>query len=102
VYQKTGRLKLAEYHFRRALSINPSNVVLYCCVGTVMERRGDLEGALGVFERSLEIDEENKMARFRKARVLMGLQRYEVSLFDCAWRGLCFPLPFADVHFLAN
>lgn len=50
-----------------------------------MERRGDLEGALSVFERSLEIDEENKMARFRKARVLMGLQRYEVSLFDCAW-----------------
>lgn len=93
MYQKTGRLKLAEYHFRRALSINPSNVVLYCCVGTVMERRGDLEGALGVFERSLEIDEENKMARFRKARVLMGLQRYEVSLFDCAWRRLCFPLP---------
>lgn len=37
VYQKTGKLQLAEYHFRRALAINPSNVVLYCCVGTVSD-----------------------------------------------------------------
>lgn len=35
VYQKMGKTRFAEYHFRRALEINPSNVVLYCCVGTV-------------------------------------------------------------------
>ena len=44
-----------------------------------MEKRGDLPGALEVFEKALEIDEENKMARFRKARVLMGMERYHVS-----------------------
>lgn len=44
-----------------------------------MEKRGDLPGALDVFEKALEIDEENKMARFRKARVLMGMERYHVS-----------------------
>lgn len=104
VYQKTGRLKLAEYHFRRALAINPSNIVLYCCVGTVsrvspicligitqlitclaasqvVEKRGDLKGALQVFERALSIDPKNKMSRFRKGRVLMGLRRYQVRRF---------------------
>jgi hypothetical protein len=59
-----------------------------------MERRGDLEGALGVFERSLEIDEGNKMARFRKARVLMGLQRYDVSP-DSAVALACFYVFFS-------
>lgn len=43
-----------------------------------MEKRGDLKGALDVFEKALLIDPKNKMARFRKARVLMGLKRYEV------------------------
>ena len=39
VYQKMGKMRFAEYHFQRALEINPSNVVLYCCVGTVSMRR---------------------------------------------------------------
>ena len=47
----------------------------------VMEKRGDLPGALEVFEKALEIDEDNKMARFRKARVLMGMERYHVSRY---------------------
>lgn len=47
----------------------------------VMEKRGDLPGALEVFEKALEIDEDNKMAGFRKARVLMGMERYHVSRY---------------------
>jgi hypothetical protein len=35
VYTKTGKYRLAEYHFRKAAEINPSNAMLICCVGTV-------------------------------------------------------------------
>jgi hypothetical protein len=53
-----------------------------------MEKRGDLSGALEVFEKALEIDEENKMARFRKARVLMGMERYHVSCYSRSSRAI--------------
>ena len=32
---KTGRLRLAEYHFRKAIEINPTNAMLVSCVGAV-------------------------------------------------------------------
>lgn len=35
VYLKTGKLKYAEHHFRRAAEINPTNAVLLCCIGMV-------------------------------------------------------------------
>ena len=35
VYMKTGKYRLAEYHFRRASEISPSNAMLLLCVGTV-------------------------------------------------------------------
>lgn len=96
-----GKTRFAEYHFRRALEINPSNVVIYCCVGTVgrfsvwmreherltgptvfqiVEKRGDLEKALNLYEKALEITPANKMARFRKARVLIGMKQYTASV----------------------
>ncbi|KAJ9126244.1 hypothetical protein QFC24_001969 [Naganishia onofrii] len=80
VYQKMGKTRYAEYHFRRALEINPSNVVLYCCVGTIVEKRGDLGKALEVYEKALEISPNNKMARFRKIRVMIGLKQYKKAL----------------------
>ncbi|KAJ9094314.1 hypothetical protein QFC19_007999 [Naganishia cerealis] len=80
VYQKMGKTRYAEYHFRRALEINPSNVVLYCCVGTIVEKRGNLGKALEVYEKALEISPDNKMARFRKVRVMIGLKQYKKAL----------------------
>jgi hypothetical protein len=35
VYMKTGKLRLAEYHFQKAVAINPSNAMLVSCVGAV-------------------------------------------------------------------
>lgn len=35
VYMQTGKYRLAEYHFRKAAEINPTNATLVCCVGSV-------------------------------------------------------------------
>lgn len=32
---QTGKYRLAEYHFRKAVDINPTNATLVCCVGSV-------------------------------------------------------------------
>ena len=35
IYYKQEKFNLAEIHYRKALSINPSSSVLYCHVGVV-------------------------------------------------------------------
>lgn len=32
---QTGKYRLAEYHFRKAVEINPTNATLVCCIGSV-------------------------------------------------------------------
>lgn len=32
---QTGKYRLAEFHFRRAVEINPTNATLVCCIGSV-------------------------------------------------------------------
>lgn len=43
-----------------------------------MEKRGDLAKALKLYEQALEITPSNKMARFRKVRVMIGMKQYDV------------------------
>jgi len=35
VYAKTGKLRHAEHHYRRAADINPTNAVLLSSIGSV-------------------------------------------------------------------
>lgn len=37
IYYKQEKFNLAEVHFRKALSINPSSSVLYCHIGVVSQ-----------------------------------------------------------------
>jgi hypothetical protein len=39
VYAKTGKLRHAEHHYRRAADINPSNAVLLSSIGSVSHFR---------------------------------------------------------------
>jgi tetratricopeptide (TPR) repeat protein len=49
-------------------------------VPQIVEKRGDLPKALELYEQALEITPGNKMARFRKVRVMIGMKQYDVSL----------------------
>ncbi|KAJ1965125.1 anaphase-promoting complex subunit cdc27 [Dipsacomyces acuminosporus] len=51
VYLRLGKLDLAEYHFTRALALNPQNPLLLQSAGVLYESRKDYESALKVYER---------------------------------------------------
>lgn len=38
-YLRTSKVRLAEYHYRKALEIHPQNAVLLGCVGMVSQLR---------------------------------------------------------------
>ncbi|KAJ2851114.1 anaphase-promoting complex subunit cdc27 [Coemansia brasiliensis] len=50
-YLRLGKADLAEYHFKRALALNPQNPLLLQSAGAVYEHRKDYPQALKVYER---------------------------------------------------
>jgi len=81
-YLRMSKLRLAEYHYRRASDIHPTNAVLLGCVGMAVERRGANEEALSLFARAVQICPENALVRYRRAKILIGLKQYEAALKD--------------------
>lgn len=85
VYTKIGKYPNAETHYRTAASINPSNAVLTCAIGTVVERNGDEdapEQALKYYDKACRLAPRNALSRFKKARCLMSLNRPEEALVE--------------------
>lgn len=85
VYTKIGKYQIAETHYRTAASINPSNAVLTCAIGTVVERNGDGDGpeqALRFYDKACRLAPRNALSRFKKARCLMTLNRPEEALVE--------------------
>ncbi|KZT52482.1 TPR-like protein [Calocera cornea HHB12733] len=81
-YLKQMKFRMAEYHFRKAVDLNPSNAVLVCCVGTVLEKRGQRENALKVYDTAHALAPTSAMVLFRRAKVLVELQRYQDAVRD--------------------
>lgn len=100
VYLKTGKYSLAEYHFRRALDINRTNATLVCCVGTVLEKLHRWKEAYEMYDRAAVLAPDSPLVRFKRVRLLVKLQHYEVrstvlpSHPDLAVRPACSPLVF--------
>ncbi|KAL4889208.1 hypothetical protein BDV59DRAFT_187124 [Aspergillus ambiguus] len=82
VYDKMGKLDFAEQHFRNAASINPTNAVLICCIGLVLEKMDNPKAALIQYGRACSIAPHSVLARFRKARALMKLQELKLALAE--------------------
>jgi anaphase-promoting complex subunit 3 len=82
VYDKMGKLDFAEQHFRNAASINPTNAVLICCIGLVLEKMNNPKAALIQYGRACSLAPHSVLARFRKARALMKLQELKLALTD--------------------
>ncbi|GLA21021.1 anaphase-promoting complex subunit cdc27 [Aspergillus niger] len=82
VYDKMGKLEFAEQHFRNAANINPTNAVLICCIGLVLEKMNNPRGALAQYGRACQLAPHSVLARFRKARVLMKLSELKLALTE--------------------
>ena len=82
VFEKQGKYAFAEQHFRTAASINPTNAVLVCCIGEVLEKLKNPKAALIHYSRACELSEKSTLWRFKKARVLMTLHEPERALVE--------------------
>lgn len=72
VYEKLGNYDKAHHHFLAASQIHPTNAVLICCIGTVLEKQKSIMAALACFTRATELAPRVAQARFRKARALLA------------------------------
>ncbi|KZT69078.1 TPR-like protein [Daedalea quercina L-15889] len=81
-YMRMSKLRLADYHYRKAAQIHPQNAVLLGCVGMVTERAGDREKALGLFNEAVRISPDNALVRYRRAKILISLKRYTAAAED--------------------
>ncbi|KAJ4488005.1 hypothetical protein J3R30DRAFT_3432763 [Lentinula aciculospora] len=81
-YLRMSKLRLAEYHFRKAVEIHPDNAVLLGCVGMVAERRGDREGARGLFDKAVGLSPDNALVRYRRAKILISAKEYKAAIKD--------------------
>ncbi|KAF9069684.1 hypothetical protein BDP27DRAFT_1222171 [Rhodocollybia butyracea] len=81
-YLRMSKLRLAEYHFRKAVEIHPQNAVLLGCVGMVVERRGDREEARTLFDEAVLLAPENALVRYRRAKILISEKEYKAAISD--------------------
>lgn len=100
VFEKMGKLDFAEKHYRKAAEINPNNATILVKIGLVspfpslfptplltynfqmLDRLKKTEPALHQFDAALKINPASKLARFRKAQVLLKLGAPEESLIE--------------------
>ncbi|KAG0705032.1 hypothetical protein DFH29DRAFT_981139 [Suillus ampliporus] len=81
-YLRMSKIRLAEYHYRKAVEIHPNNAVLLGCVGMAVERRGDKVAAHSLFDQAVLVAPDNALVRYRRAKILISMKRYAEALED--------------------
>ncbi|KAL4251628.1 Tetratricopeptide-like helical domain superfamily protein [Abortiporus biennis] len=81
-YMRMSKLRLADYHYRKAVTIHPRSAVLLGCVGMIQERTGNLQGALGLFDQAVRISPENALVRYHRAKIYIAMKRYSAAVAD--------------------
>ncbi|KAF8911163.1 hypothetical protein CPB84DRAFT_1812616 [Gymnopilus junonius] len=81
-YLRMSKIRLAEYHFRKAVEIHPKNAVLLGCVGMAVERRGDREAALALFNEAVRLAPDNALVRYRRAKIYISMRKYQAAVED--------------------
>jgi anaphase-promoting complex subunit 3 len=80
VFEKLGNYEKASKHFEVASLINPTNAVLICCIGTVLEKQKQPKMALTYFAKATNLAPRSALTRFKKARALMALGEMQFAL----------------------
>jgi len=101
VFWRQERFELAEYHFRRALTINPHSSVLCCYLGMTLLATHRPTDALPMLDRAVDIDPFNTLARFKRAAALHAAERSTEALAELAALTQLAPKE-PTVHFLAG
>jgi tetratricopeptide (TPR) repeat protein len=72
-----GNLEVAESALKRAKHLSPSDASVDIALGDVLIRRGDVEGAIPVYDRVLTSRPDDQAIRVKLAGLLERQQRYE-------------------------
>ncbi|OLL23906.1 Protein bimA [Neolecta irregularis DAH-3] len=96
---KIGNNSSAAYHFREAEKINPTNAILSCFVGMVLERENQFAEALDQYVKACGLAPNSALCRFKKAKSCIHLHYYESALEDLIYLKDLAP-DEASVHFL--
>ncbi|KAI6036552.1 TPR-like protein [Pisolithus microcarpus] len=81
-YLRMSKIRLAEYHYRKALEIHPRNAVLLGCVGMTVERGDDKAAAHSLFDQAVRVAPDNALVRYRRAKILISMKRYQDAAED--------------------
>lgn len=79
IFYRQEKYDLAEFHFKKAIDINSSSSVLYCYLAMVMHSNKRFKEALGVFEIAEQVDPNNPLVKFKKAKLLYSIDRFDVD-----------------------
>mmetsp|Transcript_15434 Transcript_15434/g.20499 ORF Transcript_15434/g.20499 Transcript_15434/m.20499 type:complete len:285 (-) Transcript_15434:99-953(-) len=82
IYFRQEKYDLAEYHFQKALTINPQSSVLHCHLGMAQYANGKPYEALDTLEGAFQLDPHNAQARYQRATILMSLNRPQQALLE--------------------
>ena len=82
IYFRQEKHDIAEYHFRRALSINPQSSVLRCHLGMAQHATGRPMDALDTLEGALRLDPRNPQARYQRSTIYMAMDQPEKALAE--------------------
>jgi anaphase-promoting complex subunit 3 len=80
IYHRQEKYDLAEYHFQRAVQINPQSSVLRCNLGMSQYSNGKPMLALQTLSEAFRLDPRNPQARFQRATIYLSLNRSEEAL----------------------
>ena len=80
IYHRQEKYDLAEYHFHRAVTINPQSSVLRCNLGMSQYSNGKPLQALDTLAAAFRLDPHNPQARFQRATIYVALNRSEDAL----------------------
>ncbi|KAK3078702.1 hypothetical protein LTS18_006844, partial [Coniosporium uncinatum] len=81
-FERLSKYEVAEKHYRSALAINPRNAILMVCIGAVLEKQHRPRPALRAYTSAVEADPRSKMARFKRAKVLVDLKKIPEAIVD--------------------
>ena len=82
IAHRQEKFDVAEYHFEKAVSINPSSSVLRCNLGIAQHANGKSYQALDTLAGAFQLDPRNPQARFQRATIYTSLNRPEEALAE--------------------
>lgn len=82
IYHRQEKYELAEYHFQRAVDINPQSSVLRCNLGMSQYASGKSQQALDTLSEAFRLDPQNPQARFQRATIYLALNRPWLALTE--------------------